>query len=184
MEKETEEIILDTDDKAAQLKTVTGWVSREGQFFGQDESLARFAGCTHRKCNSCENITNKSWLICESCRHKKNAEEYKNMSFKEWDKNEPICTLDGDKYFFEEDELQIYCEENEIDPEDLMLVICEGNYPSTIHEDYWQDDLPEDGEIPEELQKKVDEINALIKTLPPLSYYPSKVRTSYKLPKE
>jgi len=65
-------------------------------------------------------------------------------------------------------------------PEELMLVICEPNYPRQIDSSIWEDDLPEDGEITKELQAKLDEVNELIKILPPLSWSPSKVRTEYK----
>lgn len=62
-----------------------------------------------------------------------------------------------------------------------MLLICDSNYLHTINSDIWEDELPEDGDIPKELQAKLDELNQFIQTLPPISYSPSKVRTEYKI---
>ena len=39
-------IVLLEDAEAATLKTVTGWVSRDGLFFGSDERTARWSGAT------------------------------------------------------------------------------------------------------------------------------------------
>lgn len=176
---ETKEIILDTDEAAASQKTITGWVSRNGRFYGKDEQLARYDGCTHKTCE-CGNPVEKSWIKCPNCRAKKDTERYNAFPFKEWDGKEPICMFDGDKYFFSEEDIEMYLEDNEdLNPEDLRLVICEPNYPHEITEDWWADDLPEDGEMPKALSDKIDELNKFIKTMPPLSYSPGKIRTEY-----
>ncbi len=177
---ETKTIILDTDEAAASQKTVTGWVSRNGRFYGKDEQLARWDGCTHKVCEKCGNQHEKTWTCCENCRRKNALERYQKYPFKEWDGKEPVCMFDGDKYFFSEEDIEMYLEDNEeLQPEDLRLVICEPNYAHEISEDWWADDLPEDGEMPKALSDKIDELNKFIKTLPPLSYSPGKVRTEY-----
>ena len=43
-------IIMYDAPEAASLKTVTGWVSADGRFFGSNEDLARYSGATHRRC--------------------------------------------------------------------------------------------------------------------------------------
>lgn len=61
-------IILYTDDKAASLKTVSGWVSRNNRFYGSNEHLARIDGCTHRICEKCNvAVIEKKYHICRDC---------------------------------------------------------------------------------------------------------------------
>lgn len=176
--KKEELVVLDTDDAAAEKKTVTGWVSRTGIFYGQNEDMARYAGCTHKKC-SCGNIMTKGWTKCDVCRAIKTRERYDALPFEEWDGKKPLCTYDGDQYFFNESDIDDYCEEHEIESKDLMLVICSPNFPRQISSEYWADALPEEGDIPKELQAKLDELNIFIGTLGPLSYSPSGIRTEY-----
>lgn len=179
MNTEKEKVVLYTDESSAKKETVTGWVSRHGRFYGDNEHLARYDGCTHQKCE-CGNLMTKGWTKCDWCISKSNIEKYKSYPFEEWDGLKPICTHDGEHYFFNEDEIEEYCEENEIKPEDLMLVICKPNYARKIDSSIWEDDLAEDSEIPKELQEKINEMNNVIGKLKPLSYSPSKVRTQYK----
>lgn len=165
--------------EAAQLKTVSGWISSDGRFFGNDENLARFAGSTHKICE-CGNEMPVSRIVCDSCYAKVRAEKYWKLPFKEWDRETPLVVYDDDKFFWDEDQIIEYLEENELNPEDLKLVICEPRYPSPIDSSYWEDDLPEDHELPDELQNKIVELNKFIKTLEPLGWWPTDIRTEYK----
>ena len=47
--KQQEEVVMIDDPRAATLVTVTGWRSRDGRFYGDNEHSARWAGCTHVK---------------------------------------------------------------------------------------------------------------------------------------
>ena len=58
------------DPRAATLVTVAGWRSRDGRFYGDNEHAARWSGCTHVKCVSCGDPTNKICSVCQSCREK------------------------------------------------------------------------------------------------------------------
>lgn len=175
---ETKEIIvLDTDDSAARLITVTGWVSRDGRFFGDNEESARYAGCTHKSCD-CGKPMTKGWTKCDSCRSKSAAERYRALPFKDWDGVTPVC--DDDEYFFSSEAIDEYLEEHDLKPEDLMLVICTPNNFNEITSEYWEEILPEEGEIPSELKEKLDEFNKFIATLAPVSWSPSKIRTAYR----
>ncbi len=49
----TEQIVLNTSDEAASIKTVTGWIDRYGRFWGDYERIARYSGCTHVACSEC-----------------------------------------------------------------------------------------------------------------------------------
>lgn len=57
----SETMILPSSDEAAQQVTVTGWRSREGLFYGNDERIARWAGATHVECSECGKPTPKPW---------------------------------------------------------------------------------------------------------------------------
>jgi len=105
-------IILSSDDYAASLQTLTLWVSRHGRVYN-NEQTARYDGCTHRKCD-CGNLVEKHWLKCDECRAKTGVEKYRAMPFKEWDGKTPLCLFDTDTYFFSSDDIDYYCEENEI----------------------------------------------------------------------
>jgi hypothetical protein len=178
MEKKEEIIVLDTSDEAAQLKTITGWVSRDGRFYGNDERTARYAGSTHSTC-SCGKLMTRMYTKCESCIRKQVVNTYDNLPFKEWDGVEPVCLYGGDEYFFSPDDVEWYLEDNELKPEDIMLVICEPNYLQAISSDYWEDVLHEDQDIPDELKKLVEEVNKYIESSKPISWSPGKTRTIF-----
>jgi len=40
-------IKYDSPDSAKYVKNIEGWVSKNGKFFGKDEHIARWDGCTH-----------------------------------------------------------------------------------------------------------------------------------------
>lgn len=61
-------VIMRDSPEAASLQTVSGWVSRHGRFFGSDESIARYDGCTHVACSRCGAATEKRWTACTECR--------------------------------------------------------------------------------------------------------------------
>lgn len=180
MEKEI--IVLDTSDEAAKKVTVTGWLSRDGIFWGNDERAARYSGCTHKRCE-CGNLMERHWLICETCRHKNARKKYMSLPFREWS-GEPVCTRDGSNYFFDEDSLAEYCFENDLT--EIELLFCEENKWRPVCGDYWSDDMPSDsdGELPQELQDALDNLNNVIKNLPAQSYSPGKIRTTYRIKPE
>ncbi len=169
---EPEKIILPESDEAAQLKTVTGWVSRDGIFYGGGESTARYAGSTHRKCDDCENVyPDKYYLYCPSCRRKRDAEAYLKKETRKWNGSDPLCIYGDDTYFFSLEEVVDYAEEVDMKPEDLALMLCvEQRCPQVDAEDLCCDVLPEDGEAPDTLVQAVAVLNEVIKHLPPLSW--------------
>lgn len=179
-----EKIIMYDSPEAATYKTdLKGWVSSTGNYFGKDEHLARYAGCTHLTCE-CGNIMKRGWTKCDECRHKVAVERFNKLPFREWDNKEPVCTWDGDRYFFSEDDLISYMEDDEDNMmSEIDLLICEPNPWQQIDYDYWSDGFAEndDGELPKELEDKMKEINEIIKKLPPQSWSPGNVRTKYKL---
>jgi hypothetical protein len=170
-------IIMYDSPEAAREVTLTGWISSTNQFWGKDEHMARWAGCTHLKCE-CGSTMEKSYTRCPECRHKSAVERYNALPFKEWDYKEPVCTWDGDTYFFNIEDLDEYMEDSEL--KEIDLLFCDEINYSPIDYDYWGSDAHEDWEPPSALKERLMEFNNFIKTLPAHSYTPGKTRTNYK----
>lgn len=167
------EIVLDTDEAAAKLVTVTGWVSRDGRFFGNkedSESMARYAGCTHRACQKCGKAAPKTYTACDECREKAATDRYNALPKANWDGSGMIAIWHSDTYFNDWDEVMDYCEEHELPVEQLNLVICQPNYIRELDYGYAIDLLPEDGENPSELDNAIEAFNQAIKKIPAISY--------------
>lgn len=175
--------IMYDSPEAAEVKTITGWVSSgkggyPSHYYGKDEHMARWAGCTHLKCD-CGKIMEKGWTKCDECRTKSARERYFALPYKEWDGKEYVVDWDGDKYFWSEEDLIEYMEENEINEIDLLF--CSPIGYSQIDTESVASDSHEDWEPTSELEKKIAEFNEYIQTLPPHSWEPGKIRTNYKL---
>jgi len=156
-----DKVILDTDPEAAQLKTLKLWVSRNGLAYS-DERTARYDGCTHKKCE-CGELMEKRWLSCGKCRDKADRERYLKMPTKEYDGKTPLVLYNTDTYFFDAGDLFFYCEEHNVKETDLPLVMCDPVYAHTIDpNEYYVDELPEDGEVPHPIQAAFDEMNKKI----------------------
>lgn len=173
-----EKIILYDSDEAASIKTVTGWVSGKGIFWGENEHQARWGGCTHIKCE-CGNLASKSYTHCENCRAKRERERYFALPFREY-KGEPVVIWNTDKYFFDEDSIIEYLEDN--DETEVELLFCREEKWTPVSSDIWEGIMPEDEyDLPDELQTALDNLNKVIESLPACSYFPGKERTTYKL---
>jgi len=170
-----EKQILNTGDEAAKYVTnIEGWVDCNGRFWGKDEQAARWSGCTHIACRNCGKPTPKNYTICEDCREKKDIERYEKKDRKQWDGETPLYSEFIDKYFFDGDDLLDYLYVTEKSSESLRLVICCPIYLSQITEDGFYDDLPEDGELPEDVVKAIDALNDVIREQEPVSWSPGR----------
>lgn len=177
--------ILYDSPEAASLQTVTGWVDSNGRFWGKYEHMARLSGCTHKKCE-CGNIISKDRIKCSTCYDKEDYDDYMKLPFKEWDGIEYVYSRRLDKYFFHGvEELEEYLIDEEIEEvSDLKLVFLKAEFYNKVKSDYWDGVIPEDSDIPEELQKALDELNKVVELLPVASYYPGNIRTEYRAKKE
>lgn len=180
MNKDEKIIMFDSVD-AAKPYTMDGWLSANG-FFYKDEESARYNGCTHQRCD-CGNVMRKGWIKCDLCRAKSELESYKKLPFKDWDCTTPLVIYRDDRYFFDKDDILDYCDENDINPADLLLIICEPNYLRPICADYWDDELSEDQDLPDDVQKLIDQINAFNKDHF-INWVPGKYRTSIQSSEE
>lgn len=180
-----EKIVMYDSPEAAIFKTgLSGWVSRNGQYWGQDEHMARWCGSTHRTCETCGAVyENRSY--CSPCHQKKRQEQFLALPEEDWDGTGPVCLWDDDKYFWDEDSLVEYmyelleeCGENE-EPS-LGVVKCEPQHLHTVDYDTWCDELPDegDGELPEEVAVKVEELNKAIRESGPVSWWAGKIRVN------
>jgi len=179
-----ETVILFEDESSAKfIENISGWVDINRRFFGNNkdsENIARYSSCTHQRCE-CGEIMKKGWTKCEKCRTASEIEKYNLLPFKEWDGKEIVYSDYADKYFRDSDEIEDYCEEEEIEPSELRLLLCVPNHFDQIDSDIWSDVLPEDfeGELPRKLQDALNAFNEVIKSLSPASYSPSKTRTLF-----
>ena len=144
--------------------------------------MARWYGCTHKKCECGRGITEKSWIACEQCRSEQDCQRFLDRPLVEWDGESPLYDDLSDTYFFDEGEIADYCEEHNIKEDDLRLLICEPQHAHRLDpEDIYQDLLPEDGEVPGEIIDAFQELNKRILAYKqPLSWIPGKGRVSLK----
>lgn len=181
-------IMYDSPEAATYRTNIKGWVSSQGHYWGNGEAgerAARYDGSTHKKCEDCGTvIVAKGSTICDECRFTRRCREYNKLPYKEYD-GSPVALPDGGKYFFTESDILDYIEEMEDDgekiPKQIDLLFCEENYYRPVDIDLWADEAPEDwdGELPKEMQDALDKLNEVISRMPPQSYSPGKIRTSY-----
>ena len=164
--KEDKVIPNDSPEAARFVTGISGWVSRLGHFYGTDERLARYDGCTHMRCD-CGELAERGYTKCQKCRDADGAERYNNFQRKEWDRKAPICLYDDDRYFFDEDDFLCYCDEEGVEPSSLRLVLCEPIYAHEIdYDEHYCDSLGEDSSISDidaELAGMFDKLNEYIR---------------------
>jgi hypothetical protein len=180
MNKQNEKIVMMDSDEAASIQTVTGWVDRQGRFWGKDEYQARWCGATHRKCQKKpdEHPIHPTNGYCEECHRESRQEKFAGMERAIW-KGEPLNIFDGDTYFFDAESLADYCWENSLLPSELQLVICIPNFPAEIDmNDHCQEIIPDGGDhhdIPEPIWLAAEALNKAIRESQPISWSGSDV---------
>lgn len=179
-----EKVVMYDSDEAAELITVKVWKSRSGTMYHEkSESLARYDGCTHRPCQKCGKPAEKHYTACRDCRAVSRAEAWANLPEVEWDGKTPLCEYDGDRFFFDPDDLYYYYDE-EIDPDTVMLVVCEPDYGPSVDSDLFADCTPEDHETADqqhpEIAEAMKKLNELIHKNGPYCWWPGKKRINVK----
>jgi hypothetical protein len=167
-------IIMRDSDEAASIKTVTGWVSSDGRWWGDDERTARYAGCTHERC-ACGAVVEKSRTKCDKCFAKDRWEKYKTLQTKLWDGEAPLVFWDDDTFFWNDSDLMDYCEEHQEQPQDLCLVFADPVYGRYLESDYFCDELHDDGELPDSILEAMEKFNEVVKAAGPLSWRDGKI---------
>jgi hypothetical protein len=178
-----QKIIMRDSPEAAVPHTMTGWLSASGRFYREsDESIARYDGFTHQKCETegCDGIVEKSRLYCEKCQETLAIAKHNAREKKEWNGTDLLFSDLLDEYTQEPDELLATTNDErdeELPPltlDDLRLRICDPVHARTLSADHFCDELPEDGDLPPDLEAAIETFNATVEKLPPLSWYPGK----------
>lgn len=180
----SEQIVMRDSPEAAQYRTdLKGWVSRDGFYFGDGstgEQTARYAGCTHVPCKRCGTPTPKLYTQCQGCRDLSYIAKYEAMPRAEWDGKALLYSEARDQYYSTPDDAAEDLEEGQT-LADLRLVICTPNYVRQLEPDYCYDDLPEDGDVPDEVAEAMEAFNEAVAGIV-LSWSPGK--TALALPDE
>lgn len=184
----SKKIMFDSDE-SAKIITVTGWVSNNGNFFGNDENTARWDGCTHRKCatDGCHATISKSRYYCKQCYEGLQYQKYNEMDYKKWDGCTPLYSITYDEYFMELDDIETYIDNSdELQLSDFLFVICEPVYVREIDDSYFVDHIEFNGallvDLYPSLSVEIEKINEKIrneKTV--VGWEPGKYRTGVKL---
>lgn len=168
-----DKIVMFDAPESAKSHTMDGWLSRDGYFYA-DERTARYAGCTHRLCETCGAATAKMYARCEPCREKLADARYKAMPEAPWDGVQMVYSTTRDEFYASPDDA-----EDELDDDEsvanLRLVLCTPNHVRSLDGDNFADDLPEDGEAPDELLAAMDAFNEATSGIV-LSWGPGKSR--------
>lgn len=176
-----QEIKIYDDSNLVEYRTdLEGWTGPNGLYYGKGdlgEERARYANCTHKRCE-CGNLMDKTWSRCNSCREKSATER--------WYKRE-LIKYDGESYLYDEttgryfssieDIFDDYISED-LNVGDARVLLCEQKVGISFVN---LDDLNEDSGTEEEgimsfypeIQKKVDELNEMIKNATPVLWYPT-----------
>lgn len=165
-----EKIIMFDSEEAATFKTgLSGWVSSRNHYFGNGrdaEKNARNDGSTHKLCD-CGAIIRGGYSWCDSCNSRKSRERYEKLQEVEWDGITMLADWHEDRYFRDEDEVLEYCENNDVAPEELRLVLCEENHYTEVDVSAIapEDQCPEDwdGDLPVTIQEALDNLNKIIR---------------------
>ncbi len=171
-----EKIVMYESPEAASIQTVTGWVSRLGHYFGDNEHIARYDGSTHKVCAGCGGIVARSGY-CQACRSKRDDEAFHALPAEPWDGTTPVFSHHLEKYFFG-GELEDYLADEEVDVEGLQLVHCTPVHLRQIDDSTWEDELSTEDDymdLPEAVQVALDALNEAIKAAPAVTWLPGKI---------
>jgi hypothetical protein len=176
-----ETIVMYDSPEAAIQKTITGWISRNGHFWADNEHMARWDGCTHIKCSKCGAvITKHGYTVCKKCRHANDAAKYQALPKKPWHGTGMVYSQYADKWFSDWSDIEEYCEAENITPIELQLVHSEASKPPILDPaEFLQDILPEDEtDVDDTISAAADAFNKAVKAVHatrPISYWPVKV---------
>lgn len=173
-------MILFDSKEAAQYQTgLSGWVSRHGHFWGNDERAARYDGCTHTYCEDCGEPVDRGRLMCPKCNEARNVKRYATMPKEAWNGKGMLYSDAADRYFSDWEEIEEFliddCTLGTATIESLRLIICEPQYlPLLDPSDYGCDSLAEDGELPDAVIQAIEDFNKVIKSVGPVSWFHGK----------
>lgn len=170
-------------EQAAKRVTLTGWLGADGHFWPDSaqnaEHMARYSGCTHHKCKCGESYDKR--FYCDACKVRDRRARYEAMPIHEWDGKCMLATLDDDRFWTDFDEFFEWCDDNETDPETVLLVGTDPRGLREIDEDDWADALPEDadlGDVAPGVELALRELNKAIERAGTVSWWPADFRVA------
>jgi len=168
-------VVMFDSEEAAHFQTgLSGWVSRQGHYWGNDERAARYDGCTHTHCGDCGETVDRGRLICLQCHEIRQKGRYAAMPKEEWNEVGMLYSDAYDKYFSSWGEIEDYADDKEIGIDKLRLIICEPQYLPLLSYDYGCDELAEDGELPDSVEQAIENFNKVIRDAGAVSWIPGK----------
>lgn len=175
-----DKIKYESKEAASFHENISGWVDREGRYFGNkkdSEHMARWSGCDISKCNECGAYKRKIYVSCKKCREKRDIEKYSKRVGLVWNGETPLYSQATTDYYFSEDDLNYYLDEHpDATKTSLRLIVCVPNYIPFLNEDYFMEDLVDDGELPKELTDAIETLNDVVDNLSEISWSPGKYR--------
>ena len=162
---------------------VKGWVCTKcNAFYGDGdaaEHAANYCCAEVGICDACGTEIPKH-SYCQTCRDKQQQDKYEKMEVaEEWDW--PLVLSNDDHYFFNQDELLEWIEDEDISPQKVQLITCIADYGPEVDDCIFESHLPEDWDEPnglDEIQEAMDNLNAVIRKHGPHCYYPGKKKLS------
>jgi hypothetical protein len=159
----SDDIILYDDPRAAvfEKREKELWWDINGRGYLTEEQ-ARMHSRTHCYCEKHDNYYPIN-SYCKKCMDERGDQRYLHLPEEEWDGETPVMQWRGDKVFFSDEELIEYCDDWEIHPEDLQLVLCAPAGHRELTTEYWEESLDEEGEgFSKTFLDKIDELNELL----------------------
>lgn len=134
---------------------------------------------THEDCKLCGTEFKKRFIYqktCDECLFKKTREDWEAMELVQWDGKSHLFIHGSDnEYFSKDDDIWSWCEDNEVDPESLMLVMCEKSKFKHIELEHITEDFErvyEDWEPSSEIKKKIKDFNDWIDSKSTNTWFP------------
>lgn len=146
-------ILLDSPEAATYRTDICGWVSRGGRYY---------YSATQVLCVECGMLTVREYPLCKTCGDKADAERYAALPRAKWDGETPLYSERNDRFYNTPEEASDDAMEAGVSVDDLWLVICEPVYATPLESDYFSDDLPDDGEIPQQILDAIYAFNEAV----------------------
>lgn len=172
--KNTVMIMRDSPEAATYCTGLSGWVSRNGKYYGCDstaEEMARYDGCTHVSCSHCGKPCLKTYTACAECRNRLDQERFEARPKQAWDGAAMLYSSTNDTFYISPGDAEDALEKDQT-LNSLNLIICEPEF-AKIDLDYFIDIIVEDDDPPQQLLDAVKAFNSAM-SYTPLSWSPGK----------
>lgn len=168
----TEIIMYDDVAVTSVQMEVTIWRDSAGVSHA-NEHAARYARCTHRKCQQCGEPAPKPYTHCKKCRQARRLESYKEFPVKLWNGEDLLYSDTHDEWLvFGLDDIYNIMEDDESATlESLRLLIGRPVFPQEIDPLNLMDEFPEDVDLNPEVEKAIAQYNKTIRAIQKPDYW-------------